>query len=102
VDDGSGDESLIELIIKQQRPDTRVVKLTRNFGAVHSSKAGLNYVTGDCTMWLSADLQYPPELTEMTDQWLAGLKTVTTYLAYLVLLPLIGYAIAYSMTYAAV
>ena len=102
VDDGSGDESLIELMkIKQQRPDTRVVKLTRNFGAVHSSKAGLNYVTGDCTMYLSADLQDPPEMvTKLTDQWLAGLKTVTTYLAYLVLLPLIGYAIAYSMTYA--
>jgi polyisoprenyl-phosphate glycosyltransferase len=78
VDDGSRDESLIELMkIKQQRPNTRVVKLTRNFGAVHSSKMGLNYVTGDCTMWLSADLQDPPELvTEMTDQWLAGSKFV--------------------------
>ena len=54
VDDGSGDESMIELMkIKQQRPDTRVVKLTRNFGAVHACKVGLNYVTGDCTMWLA-------------------------------------------------
>ena len=78
VDDGSGDESMIELMkIKQQRPDTRVVKLTRNFGAIHSCKVGLNYVTGDCTMWLSADLQDPPELViEMTDQWLAGSKFV--------------------------
>lgn len=78
VDDGSGDESLIELMkIKQQRPDTRVVKLTRNFGSVNSLKVGLKYVTGDCTMWLSADLQDPPGLvTEMTDQWLAGPKLV--------------------------
>ena len=78
VDDGSGDKSMIELMkIKQRRPDTRVVKLTRNFGAVHSCKVGLNYVTGDCTMWLSADLQDPPELViEMTDQWLAGSKYV--------------------------
>jgi len=30
-----------------------------------------------------------------------GLNTVTTRAAYLVLLPLIGYAIAYSVTYAA-
>jgi putative flippase GtrA len=30
-----------------------------------------------------------------------GLNTVTTYAAYLVLLPLTGYAIAYSMTYVA-
>ena len=78
VDDGSGDDSMIELMkIKQQRPDTRVVKLTRNFGGVHSCKVGLNYVTGDCTMWLNADLQDPPELViEMTDQWLAGSKFV--------------------------
>jgi polyisoprenyl-phosphate glycosyltransferase len=78
VDDGSGDESMTELMkIKQQRPDTRVVKLTRNFGAVHSSKVGLNYVTGDCTMWLNADLQDPPQLViEMTDHWLAGSKFV--------------------------
>ncbi|ASW90899.1 glycosyltransferase [Mycobacterium marseillense] len=78
VDDGSGDESLIELMkIKQQRPDTRIVKLTRNFGEVHAYKAGMKHVTGDCTAWLSADLQDPPELIiKMTDQWLAGSKFV--------------------------
>ncbi len=78
VDDGSGDDSMIELMkIKNQRPDTRVVKLARNFGAVHSSKVGLNYITGDCFMWLAADLQDPPELVvEMTDQWLNGSKFV--------------------------
>jgi polyisoprenyl-phosphate glycosyltransferase len=78
VDDGSGDESMIELMeIKHQRPDTRVVKLTRNFGEVHACKIGLNYATGDCLMWLAADLQDPPELiVEMTDKWLAGSKFV--------------------------
>ena len=78
VDDGSGDESLNELLkIKQQRPDTRVVKLTRNFGEGHALKAGMRYVTGDCTAWLSADLQEPPDLViKMTDQWLAGSKFV--------------------------
>ncbi len=78
VDDGSGDESLIELLkIKQQRPDTRVVKHTRNFGESRAYKTGMRYVTGDCTAWLSADLQDPPELIiQMTDQWLAGSKFV--------------------------
>ncbi len=78
VDDGSGDESIIELLkIKQQRPDTRVVKLTRNFGEAHAYKTGLKYVTGDCTARLTADLQDPPELvTKMTDHWLAGSKFV--------------------------
>jgi dolichol-phosphate mannosyltransferase len=78
VDDGSGDDSIIELLkIKQQRPETRVVKLTRNFGAVHASRLGLKQVTGDCATVFNADLQDPPELIlKMTDQWLAGSKYV--------------------------
>ena len=48
VDDGSGDRSLDELLkIKAHRPATRVIKLTRNFGAVHASKTGLQFVSGD-------------------------------------------------------
>jgi glycosyltransferase involved in cell wall biosynthesis len=78
VDDGSGDHSLGELLkIKQQRPATKVIKLTRNFGAVHASKTGAQFVTGGCYMVLAADLQDPPELIlQMVDQWLDGNKYV--------------------------
>jgi len=78
VDDGSGDNSFAELMkIKQIRPDTCVVKLARNFGAIHAVKTGLQYVTGDCFTMLAADLQDPPELlVEMADKWLAGSKFV--------------------------
>ena len=78
VDDGSGDNSFAELMkIKQIRPDTCVVKLARNFGAIHAIKTGLQYVTGDCFTMLAADLQDPPELlVEMADKWLAGSKFV--------------------------
>jgi Glycosyltransferases involved in cell wall biogenesis len=78
VDDGSGDTSFTELLaIRQQRPATRVIKLARNFGAIHASKIGLNYVTGDCFMWLAADLQDPPYLVvDMTQHWLKGAKFV--------------------------
>jgi polyisoprenyl-phosphate glycosyltransferase len=74
VDDGSGDESFAELVkIKEQRRPTKVVRLTRNFGAVHASKCGLSFVTGDCFMVLAADLQDPPELiSKLVDKWLAG------------------------------
>lgn len=74
VDDGSGDGSLRELLqIKQSRPATRIVKLTRNFGAVHASKCGLQFVTGDCFMILAADLQDPPELIlQLVERWLNG------------------------------
>ena len=78
VDDGSGDGSLSELFkIKQRRPGTKVVKLTRNFGANQASKTGLQFVTGDCFLMLAADLQDPPELIlEMTDKWSRGAKFI--------------------------
>jgi dolichol-phosphate mannosyltransferase len=78
VDDGSGDGSLEELFkIKRQRPATRIIKLTRNFGAVHATNAGLQFVTGDCFLALAADLQDSPELIpSLIDKWLQGAKFV--------------------------
>jgi dolichol-phosphate mannosyltransferase len=78
VDDGSGDGSWEQLLkIKQQRAATKLIKLTRNFGAVHACKTGAQFVTGDCFTILAADLQDPPELIHaMVDKWLAGAKYV--------------------------
>jgi dolichol-phosphate mannosyltransferase len=78
VDDGSGDDSLAQLLkIKEQRPATKVIKLSRNFGAVHASKTGLHFVTGDCFLILAADLQDPPTLIlDMLERWEKGLKFV--------------------------
>ncbi len=78
VDDGSGDDSFKVLLqLRERRPATKVVKLARNFGAVHASKVGLRFQTGDCFMWLAADLQDPPGLIiEMVEKWLNGSKYV--------------------------
>lgn len=78
VDDGSGDDSLGQLLkIKAVRPATKVIRLTRNFGAVHASKTGMLHVTGDAFLVIAADLQDPPQLIpEMVDHWLAGAKFV--------------------------
>ena len=78
VDDGSGDDSFIELMkIKRARPATKLIKLTRNFGNIRAEKTGYRYITGDCFCALSADLQDPPELIEeMVDYWLEGEKFV--------------------------
>ena len=78
VDDGSGDSSYSEMLkIKAQRPATRLVKLSRNFGAVHSSKTGYQFVTGDGFLVIAADLQDPPQLiVEMVRRWLDGSKFV--------------------------
>ena len=78
IDDGSGDKSLDRLLeFKKIRPETIIIKLTRNFGAIKAVKAGLKFVTGDAFLVLAADLQDPPNLIlEMVDSWLSGSKFV--------------------------
>jgi len=78
VDDGSKDNSLGELLkIKQQRNATRIIKLTRNFGAMNAAKTAYQHVTGDCAIGMAADLQDPPELIPaMMERWQAGSKFV--------------------------
>ena len=79
VDDGSGDNSLKELLqIKQKREETKVIKLTRNFGAYNAIRAGLQFVTGDGFVMLAADLQDPPQLIpDMVEKWLSGTNTLS-------------------------
>ncbi len=78
VDDGSPDNSYAEILrIRDQRPETKVVKLTRNYGEYLASKAGLRLVTGECFAILAADLQDPPDLlVECAARWQAGAKFV--------------------------
>ena len=78
IDDGSQDNSLS--LLKQfaiTRPGTKVIKLSRNFGAISAVKTGLNYITGHCFLFLAADLQDPPELIpEMISRWKNGTKYI--------------------------
>ena len=78
IDDGSADNSLEKLLdFKKTRPTTKLVKLTRNFGAVAATKTGFNFVTGDCFAVMAADLQDPIEkVFEMFLEWKAGHKYV--------------------------
>jgi dolichol-phosphate mannosyltransferase len=80
VNDGSGDNSLAELLkIKAAREATKVINLSRNFGAVSASKTGFQFVTGDVFTILSADLQEPIEqVMLMVDEWIAGHKFVVS------------------------
>lgn len=79
VDDGSGDQTLRELIKLHKKYPTKVVvvKLSRNFGANNASLAGLAQATGDCCVILAADLQDPPELVpKMYAYWQKGAKLI--------------------------
>lgn len=79
VDDGSQDNTYEELLkFQEQYPDrVKVVKLARNFGSFNAILAGMNYATGDCNVFIAADLQDPPELIpQMYDYWSKGIKLV--------------------------
>ena len=70
VDDGSGDNSLEELLeLHSEHPQTvKVVELARNFGQVPALQAGSVLADGDLILNMSADLQDPPELiSQMLD-----------------------------------
>ena len=78
VNDGSVDNTLSVLRQLHER-DHRVnyVDLSRNFGKEAAMLAGFDYVTGDCTVIIDADLQDPPELIpEMISWWEQGYEDV--------------------------
>jgi dolichol-phosphate mannosyltransferase len=74
VDDGSGDGSFGLLMeFRQQRPATKVLKLSRNFGSPAAVRLAQRFVTGDCFLYLPADLQEPLDhVLEMLQHWSAG------------------------------
>jgi glycosyltransferase involved in cell wall biosynthesis len=63
VDDGSRDSSFNELErLAARDPRITAIKLSRNFGKEAAMTAGLDFVDGDWTVIIDADLQDPPEL----------------------------------------
>ena len=61
VDDGSSDGSLALLRKFADRPEVKVVELTRNYGQHAAIMAGFSLVKGEIVITLDADLQNPPE-----------------------------------------
>lgn len=78
VNDGSKDKT-IEIIKDFRNKDERVcyVDFSRNFGKEIAMIAGLDYATGDCVIFMDADLQDPPELIpELVKYWEEGYDDV--------------------------
>lgn len=78
VNDGSEDKT-IDLIKEYREKDKRInyVDFARNFGKEIAMIAGLDYATGDCVIFIDADLQDPPELIpEMIKYWEEGYDDV--------------------------
>ena len=78
VNDGSKDKT-IEIIKDIRNKDERIcyVDFSRNFGKEIAMIAGLDYATGDCVIFMDADLQDPPELIpELVKYWEEGYDDV--------------------------
>ena len=78
INDGSKDKTL-EIIKEIRQKDQRIcyVDFSRNFGKEIAMMAGLDYATGDCVIFMDADLQDPPELIpELVKYWEQGYDDV--------------------------
>lgn len=78
VDDGSKDKTL-EILQGLHATDTRVnyLSLSRNFGKENALLAGFDYVRGDCTIIMDADLQHPPSVFPLfLQRWEEGYDDV--------------------------
>src|SRR5258708_233177 len=74
VDDHPSDRSL-EILKDACRDDSRFryARLAKNSGSHVAVMAGFAQARGECSVFLAADLQDPPELTlQMLDLWRAG------------------------------
>ena len=78
VDDGSTDRTYAAMLDwKQRKSNISVMKLSRNWGAIAASNAGLKHVRGEAFTLYSSDLQDPPELIpEMCRKWKEGKKFI--------------------------
>ena len=78
VDDGSKDNSYTEALkLRELNDKVKVIKLSRNFGQHTAIYAGLEHITGDCAVVISADLQDPPTLIlQLFEKYLEGNKVV--------------------------
>jgi polyisoprenyl-phosphate glycosyltransferase len=78
VNDGSRDQTLHLLLAQQtQRPNLKIVNLSRNFGHEPAVAAGIKTATGDAIIPMDADLQDPPELiSELLAQFEQGFDVV--------------------------
>ena len=78
VENGSDDDTWEKLVrINAADPRFKVVRLARNFRMDGGLTAGLEFVTGDACVFMTADLQDPPELiSTFLREWESGYENI--------------------------
>ena len=78
INDGSSDDTWPRLKeLASQDDAVKVIDLSRNYGKEIALSAGVFSVTGDCAIFIDADLQHPPAcIPEMLQAWEEGVEVV--------------------------
>jgi len=78
VDDGSNDNTVLEIKALHQKDDRiKLIQFSKNFGKEIAISAGIMHCSGDCAMVFDADLQYPAEeIPNFINAWKAGYEIV--------------------------
>ncbi|MCI0469387.1 MAG: glycosyltransferase family 2 protein [Nitrospirae bacterium] len=78
VDDGSTDDTVNILAeLSTLNPKVKILRLSRNFGSHAACLAGLMNAKGDACIFMSADMQEPPEMIrQLISQWKNGYEVV--------------------------
>ncbi len=79
VDDGSQDNTLLEIIKLNQKDDrVKFIEFSRNFGKEIATTAGIELCNGEACIMVDADLQYPiNKIPEFIQKWEEGAEVVT-------------------------
>jgi glycosyltransferase involved in cell wall biosynthesis len=79
IDDGSLDNSRLQIENLTKSFPIKAVFFSRNFGKEHAISAGLRWALGDAVLLMDSDLQHPPELIpEFIQYWSEGFDNVYT------------------------
>lgn len=78
IENGSTDRTWeILKVINAKDPRFKVIRLAKNFGMDGGITAGLNFAKSDAVVFMTADLQDPPELiSEFIKKWEDGFENV--------------------------
>jgi dolichol-phosphate mannosyltransferase len=84
VENGSIDSTWVKLqAIAEKDSRFKILKLSRNFRMDGGLTAGLDYISGDACVLMTADLQDPPEMIpEMIRRWRSGDDHVYTVITH--------------------
>lgn len=77
INDGSKDNTLVQLLKLQEEHNITIINLSRNFGKELALTAGIDFANGDVVIPIDVDMQDPPEvIIDFVSKWRDGYDMV--------------------------